>query len=765
MVIDFSDGKSVVYKPRSTSLEAGFQRYLEFFNSAQPDLCLRLMRVIDKGPYGWVEFVAFSEHTNESESDSYYFKLGFLASILFSINGVDIFFENLVSCGIDPVIIDLETMFHTSIDSDKERSPAKALQVLLHQSILGIGILPQPSKGASESDLFDVSVMGAKKNAQAPYKVTGVENFGRSDMRITDVAGWIPENKSAPENAFSYRRKAQHLFEGLRAGLECVMQHREPLASDDGVIDQCFAGSKRRLIVRDTKVYGALQKDETHPDLLRDQVDREWHWDNLWSDLKDRPSLSLFCRSELNQLKRGDIPYFSGEIDSLQVSGGDGSIIDLSNIIGESPMRKAKSKILHLTEYSIATETRMAATALGLDHLSGITQPIFDLKIGPMDNAIAIARYIISRTKDTPNSPWCDTSINPAPKAIGVDSVSVIPSDPFLYDGMSGVALFLHDLGYATGDRTVIKDAMGIAESIFLELGGAHNYPASGYVGLSSIIYVMNRCIQKEGSPFSSFDQKLPSLIEEIAEISRKETTVDFLVGTAGIASALLPYVRRTENPTATAILNSSLKSLLDTGAQLSDADDPVDGMDYVRGFSHGISGIALTLYRLGEFFDRQDAVEVATSIILNEYRLVKGGQWTDSHTFDGSPLVGWCHGSAGIALALASMPKILSCSGDAKEYLGLAVSHTMERGMSDSKCLCHGTAGNLLCLSDFGPGRRPIKRLMERFDADLLTSGFSSLGAAQTMGIGLMTGLTGAGYYLLRRANPGIDHGFLTLA
>ena len=74
-------------------------------------------------------------------------------------------------------------MFHTSIDVQDEKSPIKALQLLLYASISGIGILPQPGRGASDSELFDVSVMGARKNAQAPYKVTGIENFGRADMR------------------------------------------------------------------------------------------------------------------------------------------------------------------------------------------------------------------------------------------------------------------------------------------------------------------------------------------------------------------------------------------------------------------------------------------------------------------------------------------------------------------------------------------------------------------------------------------------------
>lgn len=765
MVIEFSDGSRVVYKPRSTSLESGFQNYLQFFNSVTPDLCLHRINVIDKVSYGWVEFVSFNDQKNESESDVYHFRLGFLTSIVFSLNGVDVFFENLISSGINPVIIDLETMFHTSIEANNDKSPVKGIQSLLHASILGIGILPQPNVGASDSELFDVSVMGAKKDALAPYNVTGIENFARADMRITEIPGWIPENKSASENTFSQKRKAQHLFDGLKSGLECLMQHRVSLASDGGVIDQCFALSKRRLIVRDTKVYGSLQQDETHPDLLRNQIDREWHWDNLWSELLERSSLLHFAQSELNQLKQGDIPYFYGDIDSFKVTGGDGSVIDLSKIISESPLRKVKNKLLSLTHACIDDQARIAATALGLDHLNGITQPIFDSNKGAKDNSLRIARYITSRAKYVHEKPWCDTSFNPVPMAKGIDPVRVVPCDPFLYEGISGVVMFLHDIWHSTRDKNLLDDALGFAESVFQELEAEHNYPASGFVGLSSVIYVINRCIEKIDSPFSIFEPKLRILIDDIAEIACEEKRLDFLLGTSGIASALLPYVKRTSNETGISILRDSLKRLRDVAIRILDADEPVDGMQYIRGFSHGISGIGLTLYRLGEFFKQAEVVKLAEEVVLHEYNLVKDGQWTDSHSYGGAPLVGWCHGSAGIALALASMPKLLSNGRGVKNYFDAAVSNTLTRGIYDSKCLCHGTAGNLLCIAPNAPENANVNSLIDQFEADLLKSGFLSFGAAQTMGIGLMTGLTGAGYFLLGRGEPQVDYGFLTLS
>jgi type 2 lantibiotic biosynthesis protein LanM len=765
MVVEFSDGKSVVYKPRSTSLEFGFQEYLKFFNTVNPNLNLRCINVIDKTTYGWVEFVSFFDHKDENESDIYHFKLGFLTGIVFSLNGVDIFFENLISSGPDPVIIDLETMFHTPIDAQNEKSLVKALQLFLFDSISGIGILPSPGRGATDNDLFDVSVMGAKRNSQAPYKVTGIENFGRADMRITEIPGWIHENKSSSENDFLYKRKAQFLFEGLQSGLNSVMQHQQSLAKTGGVVDKCFGDAKRRLLIRDTKAYGTLQQDETHPDLLRNQVDREWHWDNLWSDVLERPSLLLFAESELNQLKQGDIPYFYGDVNSLKITGGDGSVIDLSKTISESPLQKVKSKLLSLSHDIVNDQARIAATTLGLDNLSGITQPMLDPHKSSLENTFVIAKYITSRAKYFQDKPWYDNSYNPVPAAKDFDPVRVGPSDPFLYEGVLGVVMFLHDLWVLTGDKEILENSLSFAEAVFQEIESEHHYSASGFVGLSSVIYVINRCIEKEGSPFSIFEKKLPPLVSKVADIFRDENRLDLLLGTSGIASALLPYVKRTSNKIGISILRESLDRLKEAGDRILKTDKPIDGMDYLRGFSHGISGIALALVRLGEFLKQDDVEQMATDLLLYEYDLVKTGQWTDSHSYNGVPLVGWCHGSAGISLALSSMPKLLLRNKELKEYFDIAISNTLSKGVFDSKCLCHGTAGNLLCVAGHASINAKINNLMKQFEVNLLESGFISTGAAQTMGIGLMTGLTGAGYYLLGRADSRVDYGFLTLS
>jgi type 2 lantibiotic biosynthesis protein LanM len=765
MVVEFESGQCIVYKPRSTSLEFSFQEYIKFFNQVYKTLELKTIKVLDRNDYGWVEFVAYGELQSQNDSDRYHFKLGFLTAIVYSLNGVDIFFENLIASGADPVIIDLETMFHTSIQSKNNSSPLNTLQSLLYDSVYGIGILPQPGIGSTEQEVFDVSVMGAKKNAKAPYKVTGIENFGRSDMHITEISGWIPDNKSSSENSYSFKRKGSCLFSGLQAGLHCINEHKVQLAKDGALIDQLFSKAKRRLIVRDTKDYGALQQDETHPDLLKNQLDREWHWDNLWSGVLERPALTKFLKSELNQLKNGDIPYFFGYVCSTTVFGGDGEIIDLSNEFTESPLAKVKNKLKYLNLKDVDDQVRIAATSLGLSNLIGITQPIFNSDKSLIDNSQAIAEFLISRINTSLPNPWIDTSLNPVPLAKDIDAVRVVPSDPFLYEGILGVVLFLNELGLRVGSHKIQEHSVNLVKSVFAELAASQNYSASGFVGLSSAVYVVDKCIQSNPSLFGIFEEELPQLILKISGKVDSESRLDFLLGIAGIASALIPHAKRTLTQQSLDLL-AKLRDRLEVAAEkILQSIRPIDGLDYIRGFSHGVSGVALAIYRLGELFNNENSIELAGKLLLHECSLIANDKWTDSHEFNGKPLVGWCHGSAGIALAISSMPRLLVSNKAVMAYYRLAVSNTLEKAQYSSKCLCHGTGGNLLCLSSTSSDSEVLENLMVEFEDNLMATGFASFDSAQTMGVGLMTGLSGIGYYLLIRSRKNKDLSFLTLS
>jgi lantibiotic modifying enzyme len=52
-----------------------------------------------------------------------------------------------------------------------------------------------------------------------------------------------------------------------------------------------------------------------------------------------------------------------------------------------------------------------------------------------------------------------------------------------------------------------------------------------------------------------------------------------------------------------------------------------------------------------------------------------------------------------------------------------------------------------------------------EKAYEQLINDGFESLDIAQSLGTGMMTGLAGAGYYLLSKTSRKIDQDFMTLS
>jgi len=96
------------------------------------------------------------------------------------------------------------------------------------------------------------------------------------------------------------------------------------------------------------------------------------------------------------------------------------------------------------------------------------------------------------------------------------------------------------------------------------------------------------------------------------------------------------------------------------------------------------------------------------------------------------------------------------------------ALTSTLSHGIGGTHCLCHGALGNIdtVLLADqvfgkSGLGDEPVSRVLN----DVATSGPRCANPAGIESPGLMTGLAGIGYGLLRLAAPAIVPSVLTLA
>ena len=122
--------------------------------------------------------------------------------------------------------------------------------------------------------------------------------------------------------------------------------------------------------------------------------------------------------------------------------------------------------------------------------------------------------------------------------------------------------------------------------------------------------------------------------------------------------------------------------------------------------------------------------------------------------------MVAWCHGASGIGLGRVGGLPYLDDELVHQE-IETAIQTTIAQGFKDNHSLCHGALGNLeLLVQATQTLNQPHHRaLLAEATANVLES-MSNCGwvAGVPLGVetpGLMTGLAGIGYELLRVAEP----------
>jgi lantibiotic modifying enzyme len=191
-----------------------------------------------------------------------------------------------------------------------------------------------------------------------------------------------------------------------------------------------------------------------------------------------------------------------------------------------------------------------------------------------------------------------------------------------------------------------------------------------------------------------------------------------------------------------------------------------------LAGFSHGAAGIAWALLELAALTGEERFQAAAVAAIAYERTLFSPdmGNWRDLRELEvlrrAAPsaqdvfVTLWCHGAPGIGLARL---RALSHLDDAviRNEIDTALHTTLAQGFGLNHSLCHGDLGNLELLLQASqvldnPQWRPqVDRLaamiLESIDQHGWLCGIP-LGVESP---GLMTGLAGIGYGLLRLAEP----------
>src|SRR5262249_48799495 len=112
LISQFSSGLRVVHKPKALAVDVHVQELLRWLNARGDHPPFRILTVLDRGSYGWVEYVAARDCTSPEEVGRFYERQGGYLALLYALEATDFHYENLIAAGEHPVLIDLESLFH-----------------------------------------------------------------------------------------------------------------------------------------------------------------------------------------------------------------------------------------------------------------------------------------------------------------------------------------------------------------------------------------------------------------------------------------------------------------------------------------------------------------------------------------------------------------------------------------------------------------------------------------------------------------------------
>ncbi|MFF5488113.1 type 2 lanthipeptide synthetase LanM [Streptomyces virginiae] len=744
-VVSFREGPRVVYKPRSLACDAAFAEFVDWLGDQGLTHRLRPARVLDRGTHGWSAHYTPAPNPDHDSLRRFYWRQGAFLAVFHLLRGYDMHFQNQVAVGEDPVYFDLEALFHAeSSDPGWLDDAEDVVARRLRDSVLAVGLLPHRLVRTDEHGVRAMEMSGLAGGAapgefwahpRTEYRDPGTD-------RMTPVPAFHPVGEYGNRPTVTGRRHtpeemADDLVSGFTHCYRLLLALRPELSRADGPLAR-FSQVPVRAVLRDTFQYRAVLSDSWNPALLTDPDQRHTHLGSL----ARHDAGHAVEDSEWRQLTCGDIPAFQTTPDSTDIADrrrvlrrdffmrtGADSVRDRLASFSEEDLREQ----IWFIETSFATRQEGGHLCVPAPSATGSAAAGFD-----PDLALSAASAIGDRI--------CDSVIRGEEGLVEWPSLRMVADRYWLvesggmglYRGVSGIALFLAELGRSTGTdryRTLAQDILAaLLDPDDMpepeELGGLG---IGAYDELGGVLYFLIRAGEIWDAPglLHSAHQLVPAFTAALDALQ----PLDVMTGVAGAALALVALHRT--DPGA-----QSLQAVRAAGAGLSDMAESA-----VPGFAHGLAGRAHALTAVAGLTGDTALLDRAAEA----RKRVAGVRLADAS---------WCRGNAGLVMAEVSGRRLVdSLEHQRHPGLDLVVAAAAQGVRNDS--LCHGTLGlvEALLTTAEHTGDEELTRVARDATAGVARRVLASRVVTGvpwgTWTPGLLDGAAGIGYGLLRTVAP----------
>jgi type 2 lantibiotic biosynthesis protein LanM len=617
--IKFESGLKLVYKPRGLGMDRAYFDFLSWINQQDIAFPFKLVRVIARSTYGWMEFVDTLPCQDRQEIQRYYYRVGMLLGILYLLRATDCHFENLINCGEQPVLIDLETLLHHriwAVDADAEAHDRANQQML--DSVLGTHLLPQ-WQVTGEGQYYCFSPLKVTDEEEKSQQIWQWKHINSDLMSLVRETVWVkPHDKSNSNNDIdaSPEDYAEEIIAGFRQMYDLFARRKKVLLAPNSPLT-AFSGQKVRLVFRSTRVYFSILQKSLVPKLLREGIDRSIELTILaraFLNSDKKTSQWAMLEPEQKAIEQLDLPYFWAYSDSIALFSDDEKSIE--GILGESSYKAVISRLQQLGDADLAEQISLIRGSLYSCQAREIERfclpessdlpidtPIPLTQEAIVQKAIAIAQELENRAIVGANGSitWLGMSYIAHARRFQIQPM-VCHS---LYDGSCGVALFLAALAKVTRKCKFHDLALKALRPLQTMLHGldAESEPRivkevgiGGATGLGAVVYTLSRIGRLLDDADLLGDARQAALLIKV-ELNADELRLDVMNSVAGAILGLLALYKVTAESAILMKAEALGRYLLECGSQTWFA---LDENSPAGSFLNGSNGIA---HALGELY------------------------------------------------------------------------------------------------------------------------------------------------------------------
>jgi lantibiotic modifying enzyme len=746
-VLSFGSGAKLVYKPRQMAMERCYYEFVAWLNDYGLDPRLKVVRTLEEGAFGWMEFVPVAPCDTPAEVSRFFARMGAHLALTSLLGGTDLHSENVIAHGEHPVPVDLETLFHADpLPENLSGATARGWAELRH-SVVRTVMLPE-ARGFTDKpeDWVDMSALGHGDDQLTPMPVANWVRAETDRMRLIYERKTIPMGFSLPE--FSGQRVqsvsyADDVVQGFVHAYELVRKFKGELLGPQGPLST-FAGKSARRVFRDTAIYGLTLSASFHPRFQRDAIACE-------AMLRD--ALRASAADGQPWLKRLEDAEAADLLACCPIHGQ--AAIALTGSTGSWPRIEAMNErdlerqawLIRVAMQDPSKET-VAATidlAKSPDTPSAQTLVAAAARIGDRICELAI--------EDGDRCTWL------VPELVNLRRLGATVAGFDLYDGLPGIALFLAQLSAITGEERYgrLADA-GMREARALCRKQTTGLAKLGaFQGVGGLCYALVHLAAVTGRDELAADAS--AIIRRFAKRAARTADLDLITGAAGFVVAGLAVARFNQDRALVDNLRPAAERLYRLTTSSRRALPILKESE--TGLAHGRAGAALALLRWAEATGETRSRTAGEDLLRKDFAIMEAARRNVSaknaaeHPAD---YLGWCRGSLGIAMAaLGTRPPVI-------DLLDAAWAKGFEQEMARPRpsrplCLCHGALGWLEFLG-FADRRLFGEDRMKQLDAwrtgllhEILGGRWVADWAHALESPSLMLGLAGTGYSLLRQA------------